>query len=199
MSILFTAQTSTGALITPSNSLSVTSASGTSAQVVTGGVLTVGGPGLNGKPFYLVAQGYVKAHGATQTIAVGFQGRAHATTAFSGTQLGTGTASGAMTAGTFYPWGLFAELFADNTTGILSGSYQVTDGVTPTTKAPTVLAATLSSITFGQSTLSNPGNPIGSTGAGNTSPALDFAITFTNSVSDTTEIFTITSFYCSQD
>lgn len=177
-----------------------TSVTGTSAQPITGtgSILTVGGPQLNGKPFYLTAQGYVKAHGAAQTIAIGFQGQVHATS-FSGTQLGTGTASGTATAGTNYPFLLTAELFADNTSGILSGFYTVTDGVTPTTKANTVLANKLTSVTFGQSTLSNPGNPIGSTGGGTTAPALDFCLTLTNSVADTTETLIITSFYCSQD
>lgn len=179
--------------------LNFTTGSGTSAQAITGAVLNVGGPNLSGKPFYLVCQGYVKAHGATQTLAVGFQGRAYATSAFSGTQLGTGTASGTLTAGTVYPFLLTAELFADNTSGILSGFYTVTDGVTPTTKANTVVANLLTSITFGQSTLSNPGNPIGSTGAGNQAPALQFVPTVTNSVSDTSEVVTITSFYVSQD
>jgi hypothetical protein len=180
--------------------ISMTSATGTSAQVIKNGssalVLTVGGQVYNGKPFYLVAQGYVKAHGTSQTIAFGFQGAAYSTSAFSGTQLGTGTASGTLTAGTYYPWLINATLFADNTSGIMSGFYQVTDGASPTSKAPTVLASTLTSITFGTNNIgTNVTNPL----AGAQTPALQFALTFTNSVADTTEVVSVTSFYATND
>lgn len=180
--------------------ISFTSGSGTSAQVIKNGssalVLTVGGQIFNGKPFQVVAQGYVKAHGSSQTIAFGLQGAAYSTSAFSGTQLGTGTASGTMTAGTVYPWYLAATLFADNTSGILSGFYTVVDGVTPTLKAPTVLANLLTGITFGSNNVgTNVTNPLASAQA----PALQFALTFTNSVSDTTEVVSVSSFYASAD
>lgn len=178
------------------NPLSVTSASGTSAQVVTGAILTLGGSWLNGKPFWLEIQGYVKAHGTSQTIAIGFQGAKYSTGAFSGTQLGTGTASGAMTAGNFYPFSLTAWLTVDNASGILTGSYSVQDGVSPTLKAPTVLANLISGISVPADVLSNPGNPIASAIK---SPVLQFCPTFTNSVSDTSEIVTITSFYAATD
>jgi hypothetical protein len=178
----------------------MTSGSGTSAQVIKNGtsalVINLGGQIYNGKPFYLTAQGWVKAHGTSQTIAVGFQGAAYSTSAFSGTQLGTGTASGTLTAGTVYPWLLNATLFADNTSGIMSGFYTVTDGVTATTKANTVLASTLTSITFGTNNVgTNVTNPL----AGAQTPALQFALTFTNSVSDTTETVSVSSFYVSND
>jgi hypothetical protein len=176
-----------------------TSLTGTSAQVVkTGGaalVLTVGGQIYNGKPFYLTAQGFLKAHGTSQTFAMGFQGSAYSTSAFSGTQLGTGTASGTLTAGTVYPWYLNATLFADNTSGILSGWYTVADGATPTLKAPTVLAATLTGITFGTNNAATGSNPLSSA----QTPALQFALTLTNSVADTTEVLSVTSFYAAND
>lgn len=178
-----------------------TSVTGTSAQVVKSGgsalVLTVGGQINNGRPFYLTAQGWVKAHGTSQTVAIGFQGAAYSTSAFSGTQLGTGTASGTLTAGTYYPFWLSATLFVDNTSGILSGFYSVADGASPTLKAPTVLANTLTGITFGSNYVasSNATNPLASA----QTPALQFALTMTNSVADTTETLGVTSFYCGND
>jgi hypothetical protein len=177
-----------------------TQGSGTSAQVIKNGssalVLTVGGQFLNGKPFVITAQGFYKSHGASQTMAIGFQGAAYSTSAFSGTQLGTGTASGTMTAGTVYPWFLQAEVAADNTSGILTGFYTVLDGVTPTLKAPTILANLLTGITFGTNNVgTNVTNPL----AAAQTPALQFALTFTAGVSDTAGIVSVTSFYATTD
>lgn len=181
----------------PTNApVSVTSAAGTSAQVITGNILTVGGQVYNGKPFSVIAQGYVKAHGATQTFAFGLQGQKYSTGAFSGTQLGTGTASGSMTAGTVYPFYLKATFFADNVSGILSGFYSVADGVTPTLKGGTVLANLLTGVSFGSN---NVGTNVTAPLASAQTPALQFALTFTNSVSDTTEVVSITSFYAEND
>jgi len=175
--------------------VSQTSVAGTGVQVVTSPILVVGGQVYNGKPFSVVAQGYVKAHGATQTIAIGFQGQKYAA-AFSGTQLGTGNASGAMIAGTVYPFYLKATLFADNTSGILAGSYTVQDGVTPGFKAGTVLTNLLTGVSFGTNNVgTNVTNPLASAQA----PALQFALTFTNRVSDTSEVVSITSFYATND
>jgi hypothetical protein len=155
----------------------------------------VGSQIYNGKPFYLTAQGWVKAHGTSQTVAFGFQGAKYTTGAFSGTQLGTGTASGTLTAGNVYPFLLQATLFADNTSGILSGYYSVVDGVTPTYKSNAVLAATLTGVNFGTNNATNATNPLASA----QTPALQFALTFTNSVSDTTEVVSVSSFFVSND
>lgn len=186
------------AVVPVNQPIAYTSVAGTSAQPITSAVLTVGSAVYNGKPFEIVAQGYVKAHGATQTLAFGLQGQAYSTGAFSGTQLATGTASGTLTAGTYYPFFLRAQMFADNTSGILSGFYTVADGVTPTLKAGTIVAAKLTGITFGSNAITGTTYATNPLGAAQT-PALQFALTITNSVSDTAEIFYITSFYATND
>lgn len=185
---------SVGGAYAPVTQVSVT---GTSVQPITGAILVVGGQVLNGRPFNITAQGYIKAHGATQTVAIGYAGQVYSTTPFTtGTQLGTGTASGVLTAGTYYPWLLEATCFADNTSGVLSGNYSVCDGSTPVYKIQTVNAALLTGVTFGSNNVgTNVTNPLAAAQA----PALQFAVTFTNSVADTTEKVTITSFYATSD
>jgi hypothetical protein len=180
--------------------ISFTQATGTSAQVIKNGssalVLTVGGQILNGRPFKIVAQGYYKSHGTSQTMALGIQGAAYSTSAFSGTQLGTSTASGTMTAGTVYPWYVELDAFADNTSGIMSGVFSAADGVTPTKTAAAVVANLLTGITFGTNNVgTNVTNPL----AAAQTPALQFALTFTAGVSDTAGIVSVSSFYAVAD
>ena len=178
------------------------SLTGTSAQPITstaGGTalqLNVGGQILNGRPFEVVCQGYVKAHGATQTLKMGLQGQLNAST-FSGTQLYTSaTASGVMTAGTVYPFYMRVCLFADNTSGILSGFGVQCDGVTPTFVGGAIVSNLLTSVTFGSN---NVGTSVTAPLASAQGVALQFCPTITNSVADTTEVFTVTSFYATSD
>jgi hypothetical protein len=182
-----------GGAYAPVNQTSVT---GTSAQVITT-YLTVGGQINNGRPFKVWAQGYVKAHGATQTINFGLQGQVGNST-FSGTSLILGTASGTLTAGTFYPFLIESTFFADNTSGIMSGYGSVADGVTPTYKILTKTANLLTGVTFGSAQVgTNVTNPLAS--AQLAADCLQFAVSFTNTVADTSEIVTITSFYATGD
>jgi hypothetical protein len=183
------------------NPISFTSGSGTATQVINNGsvalVLTVGGQVLNGRPFNVVAQGYVKAHGATQTIKMGLQGAAYSTSAFSGTQLyEAATASGTLTAGTFYPWWLNASLQADNTSGILQGMVITVVNNVQGSTGSNILANTLTAITFGSN---NVGTNVTQPLASAQTPALQFALTFKNSVSDTTQIISVMNFWAQSE
>lgn len=176
--------------------ISFTTGTGTAAQVIQNGstplVLTVGGQILNGRPFEVKVQGYVKAHGASQTMKLGLQAAKYTSGAFVGTQIYTaGTASGQMIAGQSYPFYLSATFFADNTSGILTGYASTCDGVTPTMNGSTVVSSLISGVSFGSN---NVGANVTAPLAGAQTPALQFAITFTNSVSDTVEVVSITSF-----
>ena len=177
--------------------VTVTSATGTGIQVISGTLLSIGPNAAlySGKPFHIIAQGYVKSHGASQTIAIGLQGQKGSAT-FSGTQLATLTASGQMIAGTVYPWYIEYDASADNVSGILTGDFWGFDGITPTKTAQTVSAATLSGVNFGSFNVgTNVTNPL----AAAQTVALQFALTFTNTVSDTVETVSITSFYAGND
>lgn len=183
------------------NPVAYTTLTGTSAQVVQQAgaamVLNIGGAFLSGKPFQVVIQGSYKSHGTSQTGALGIQASAFSTSAFSGTQLGTGTASGTMTAGTSYPFYAKFDGFCDNTSGILSGSFTSTDGVTPTLKGGTITANLITGVTFGTSVVAsaNATNPLASAQV----YALQFAPTWTNGVADTTAVLTVTSFYATTE
>ena len=177
--------------------MAFTTAAGTGVQVMPT-ILTVGGAVLSGKPFKITEQGTLLAHGAAQTLIFGLQGAAYSTGAFAGTQLAAGSASGAVTAGSSYDFYLTATLFGSNASGLVSGFYITSDNVTPSAKAVTVTAAKLTGIKFGSSVLSGTTwatNPLGAAQL----PALQFALTVQASVSDTQQVFSITSFYATND
>jgi len=186
----------------------MTSASGTSAQVIqvsstgtsaglTAGAFTLVSPSsnlLNGRLFNVTVTGWIKAHGATQTVAPGLQILPWNTTVAGGpTASGTATftpvASGTLTAGTFYNFNISQDFFGDASTNTL------------TCKAPTVYAAGSSisivstasaqTVAFASASQTEPIN-----GVNNTTdyPLASFAVSFTNSVSDTVETIQLTQF-----
>jgi hypothetical protein len=188
----------------PSNApFQFTTASGTSAQVILPAsgvglpIITLGGAFLNGKPFRIHLGGFVKSHGASQTMQVGVQAQVYSSSSFSGTSLGLNTASGTMTAGTNYPFYHRLDLIADSTSGIMTGTFGGADGVTPTRTAVTVVANLITGVSWGTSIVSsgNAANPLASAAA----PALQFAPQIVNGVTDTATVFNITNFFAETD
>jgi hypothetical protein len=185
----------------------MTSASGTSAQLwqvsatgVTAGLAAgnfnlVAGPSnnLNGRRFNITYGGWVKAHGASQTIAPGLQIFPYNTTVAGGpTASGTATfttvASGQLIAGTFYDFIVSQDFFGEanaNTLTCFAPSVYV--GGTQVT-----IAATSAAITVAFNVASQT-EPI--TGENNTTdyPLANFTPTFANTVSDTTETLQLTT------
>lgn len=183
----------------------MTSASGTGTQII---ALTTAGVNagyglagnfyldspssnlLNGIPFRVKAAGWIKAHGATQTVAVGLQvfpwntSVAGARTA-SGTATFTPVASGSLTAGTYYDFYIQQEFVADANANTL------------TCLAPTVYAAgssvSISSVASAQTVAFASSF---SSGTSNTVdyPLASFVVSFANSVSDTTQTLQLTQF-----
>lgn len=199
MAIYAQAVTPTGPMF-PGNPLSYTMLTGTSAQVITstaGGValvLNLGGPALAGRYFDVIASGNYKSHGASQTLQIGFQASAFSTGTFSGTSLGLSTASGTMTAGSFYPFfARFRGIFDANSLLLTGALAEAFDGVTPTLKAPTVTANMITSLVVGSQTISatNATNPL----ANANNYILQFAVQLVNGVSDTAGIFQLTDFH----
>lgn len=149
---------------------------------------------LNGSQFTITAVGWVKAHGATQKIGIGFQAFPWNTTV-SGAKTATGTEtftlvpSGTLTAGTFYNFMVKQSFFGDANTNLL------------TCQAPTVyfagsvvtISTTASAITVAYASESQV-EPI--TGINNSTnyPLVSFGVEFYNTVSDTTETMQLTDF-----
>lgn len=178
----------------------MTSASGTSAQLwqVSSVGTTAGVPAgnvyldspssdkLNGRKFTVVAGGWFKAHGATQTVAVGIQIFPWNTSVAGGrTAAGTATftpvASASLTAGTFYDFVITQDFFGEANANTL------------TCVAPTVYfggtSVTISSVASAQTVAFSSASqtePITGVNSSIAYPLASFVPTFTNSVSDTT-------------
>ncbi len=177
----------------------MTSASGTSAQVwqvsstgTSAGVAagnfyldSASSNLLNGRKFTVTIGGWFKAHGATQTVAVGIQIFPWNTTVSGGrTASGTATftpvASGSLTAGTFYDFLMVQDFFGEANANTL------------TCLAPTVYfggssvsivsVASAQTVAFASASQTEPINGINTT---YDYPLASFVPTFTNSVSDT--------------
>lgn len=153
---------------------------------------------LNGQRFTITVVGWVKAHGATQTFAPGFQiypwntSVAGARTA-SGTATFTPVASGTLVAGTFYNFAITQSFFGD-------ASAQTLTCQAPTVYvagSPVTIVTTASAVTVAYSSESQT-EPI--TGINNSTnyPLASFTVTFANSVSDTVETLQLTDFNLSQ-
>lgn len=186
----------------------MTSATGTAAQIfqvsssgtsngLTAGNFYLDSPHsdlLNGKRFKVVAGGWVKAHGATQTVAFGLQIFPWNTTVAGGrTASGTATyttvASGQLTAGTYYDFLIEQEFFGEANANTL------------TCLAPTVYAAgssvTISSVASAQTVAfasANQTEPINGVNATVDYPLASFVVTFANTTPDTVETLQLTQF-----
>lgn len=186
----------------------LTSVAGTSQQIfqvstagvtagLTAGNLYLNSPSsntLNGKRFSVVAAGWVKAHGATQTIAPEIQifpwntSVAGAKTV-SGTATFTAVASAALTAGTYYNFLIKQDFVGSDTQDTLTGFPAI---VYVGTAAVSVTVG--SSVTVDFSTASQT-EPITGINASTNYPLASFAVSFANSVSDTTETALLTDFH----
>lgn len=149
---------------------------------------------LNGRKFNVTCAGWVKAHGATQTIAFGLQCFPWNTTvagaiAASGTNTYTAVASGTLVAGTYYDFVIsqdfYGEINANTLTCFAPTVYVAGSPVTIVTTATPITVA------FALPTQTEP-----ITGINNTTdyPLCSFCPTFLNSVSDTTETMQLTQF-----
>lgn len=149
---------------------------------------------LNGRRFVVTCAGWVKAHGASQTIAPGLQiypwntSVAGARTA-SGTATFTPVASGGLIAGTFYDFVITQQFFGEanaNTLTCFAPTVYVA-GV------PVTIVTTASPVTVAFASASQT-EPI--TGVNNTTdyPLASFTFTSANTVSDTTQTMQLTYF-----
>lgn len=181
----------------------LTSSGATTAQTVqasAGGNLLLNIPAAGivaGKPFYVVIQGYLNSHGASQTVNVTLAGATTAGGSLSA--VGALGASSALTASTIYPFMLEAELFGDASSQVLSGMFWgafgsgASPGLTKTQAATTQLTG----VTFGSPSWVSP-----ITGINTPSSAIvsvQFAPQITWSVADTVSTAVITSFYACAD
>ena len=149
---------------------------------------------LNGRRFNITYGGWVKAHGATQTIAFGLVLYPWNTSvaggiAASGTNTYTAVASGTLVAGTFYDFvvsqDFYGEINANTLTCFAPTVYVAGSPVTIVTTASPITVA------FALPTQTEPINGINNT---TDYPLASFNPTFTNSVSDTTETLQLTQF-----
>ena len=186
----------------------MTSASGTSEQLwqvsatgvtqgLTAGNFYLDSPAsnlLNGRKFSVTIGGWVKAHGATQTIKFGVQIVPWNTTV-SGARTATGTdtwttvASGTLIAGTTYDFlmtqDFFGEANADTLTCLAPTVYVGGSVVT------IVTTASAQTVAFASASQVEPGNGLNEVTSQNY-PLCSFVPTFLNSVSDTTQTLALT-------
>lgn len=149
---------------------------------------------MNGRRFVVTMAGWIKAHGATQTVAPGLQiypwntSVSGAKTA-SGTATFTPVASASLTSGTYYDFVVTQQFFGEvnaNTLTCFAPTVYVAG-------SPVTIVTTASPVTVAFASASQT-EPI--TGINNTTdyPLASFAMTYTNSVSDTTETLQLTDF-----
>jgi hypothetical protein len=153
---------------------------------------------MNGRRFVVTAAGWIKAHGATQLVAMGLQIYPWNTTV-SGARTASGTStftpvnSGTLTAGTFYDFVItqqfFGEANADTLTCFAPVVYVAGSPVTIVTTASPVTVA------FASASQTEPIN-----GVNNTTdyPLASFTCTIANNVSDTVETMQLTQFSVEQ-
>jgi hypothetical protein len=149
---------------------------------------------LNGRKFNVTYGGWVKAHGATQTIAFGlvlypWNTSVAGAIAASGTNTYTAVASGSLTAGTFYDFVVSQDFFGEanaNTLTCFAPTVYVAG-------SPVTIVTTASPITVAFASASQT-EPITGVNATTDYPLASFNPTFTNSVSDTTETMQLTQF-----
>jgi hypothetical protein len=149
---------------------------------------------LNGRKFNITYAGWVKAHGATQTVAFGMQLFPWNTSvsggiALTGSNTFTAVASGTLVAGTFYDFVVSQDFYGEGNANTLT-CFAPTVYVAG---SPVTIVTTASAITVAFATASQT-EPI--TGINNTTdyPLCSFCPTFLNSVSDTTETMQLTQF-----
>jgi hypothetical protein len=190
---------------------SYTTLSGTSVQIIpvnAAGVLAGLASGnfplispqsdlLNGERFKVNFGGWVKAHGTSQTFAVGLYCNPYtSSTAPTGNGTltsATATASGTLTAGTFYDFVFSQEFFGDanaNTLTCLTPSVYIAGATLSQAQLSTPIA-----VTFASASQTSPITGVNTTYDW---PLANFYVGVTNSVSDTTETLQLTEFYISQ-
>jgi hypothetical protein len=163
------------------------SSTGTSAGVTAGNFYLDSASSnlLNGRKFSVTVGGWFKAHGATQTVAVGIQIFPWNTTVSGGrTASGTATftpvASGSLTAGTFYDFLIVQDFFGEaNANTLTCLAPTVYFAGSPVTIVTTASAQT---VAFASSSQTEPITGVNTT---YDYPLASFVPTFTNSVSDT--------------
>ena len=190
------AYSSTTAVSGTSAQLFQVNAAGVSAGTAAGNFYMTAGPSniLNGRRFTVTAGGWVKAHGATQTIAPGLQIFPWNTSvaggpAVTGTATFTPVASGTLVAGTFYDFVITQDFFGDANANTLTCAAPAVYVAGTQVAIVTVPAAITVSYQLAIQT-----EPI--TGINNTTdyPLGYFGVSFANSVSDTTETAQLTTF-----
>lgn len=178
------------------------SAAGVTAGLTAGNFTLVTPPAneVQGNRFKVYAAGWVKAHGATQTVKLALQWQAYSTTGgllFSPVDTFTPNASGTLVAGVFYDFLIEQEFYGEPNSGNLYAvpavNYYIGGqaAITATAIAPATL--------FCPNLLSaSQTEPI--TGVNNSYnwPAANFYVTITNSVSDTVETIQLTQFAMEQ-
>lgn len=150
---------------------------------------------LNGKLFTVKLGGWIKAHGATQTVAVGLQWVAWANGARGTSLADTFTLtnkSAALTAGTFYDFVVAQQFFAESKTSQVIAFAPTVYWIGAALVVAGTVTAPLSATFSGSASQPEPGTGINE--IANNSPVLSFAASITNSVSDTTETVQLTQF-----
>lgn len=171
-------------------------AAGVSAGTAAGNFYLTSGPSniLNGRKFTVTSVGWIKAHGATQTVAPGLQIFPWNTSvaggpAASGTVTFTPVASASLTAGTFYDFIIQQTFFGDANANTLTCEAPV---VYVAGSAVTISStATPITVSFQSASQTEPITGINST---TDYPLGYFGVSLTNSVSDTTQTAQLTSF-----
>ena len=170
------------------------SSTGTSAGVAAGNFYldSPESDKLNGRRFTVTVGGWVKAHGATQTIKFGLQifpwntSVAGGRTA-TGTDTWTTVATGALTAGTYYDFVMVQDFFGEanaNTLTCFAPSVYVGGSA-----VAIVTTASAQTVAFASASQTEPITGINSL---TDYPLCSFVPTFLNSVSDTTETMQLT-------
>lgn len=172
------------------------SSAGVSAGLTAGNFYLQSPPSntMNGKKFVVTAGGWIKAHGATQKIAMGLQCFPWNTTvsgaiAATGTETFTMVPSATLTAGTFYDFYIQQTFFGESNANTLTcGTPLVFVAGTQVTIATLPSAITVAYASASQT------EPV--TGVNNTTdyPLCSFGVEFYNTVSDTTETMQLTTF-----
>lgn len=174
------------------------SSSGVTAGLTAGNFYLDGPPSnvLNGKVFTVKLAGWVKAHGASQTLKVGLLWNAWtAAGARSATVVDTFTLTNASTtliAGTFYDFLLVQQFYGEANTNALSS---IAPSVYNISGSPVVSGTSASplAVTFNSASQAEPGNGLNEVASQNF-PLVSFAASITNSVSDTIETCQLTQF-----
>lgn len=150
---------------------------------------------LNGKVFTVRMAGWLKAHGASQTVAVGLLWSAWSAGSRSATTADTftiPTVSHVLVAGTYYNFSIVQQFYGDSSTNaltaILPAVYSMWGNGYSVVTATTPLA-----VTFNSASQTEPGTGFSEV-ADQNYPLVSFMTSITNSVADTVETCQLTQF-----